>query len=627
MAQVTCHACQAFFEVDFAAGTQFTCGSCGATLQVPAEAAPTVTPRIQPKAGRKPPTGRKPVGKPAPKGAVSVNAPPPIKPVAPASMPTSGLKHAIGKDTSKRNTVIVGSIAGGVLLIVAIIVMATSSGDGDDPTRPNAGGRAGHPPVNEDPYKIAYTKAYPNGSLEDIKRLADMAWQRHKAGRGSVEDMRLWESNWRWASRQIIAREPDNALAHERLGDVLFDLKEAEALVELEDLSEDLRDNIQILIEDAEDKIKNLRKNGGRVWLSPTGKDKVLAQEWVEYRKQAEKVRSAAASRSTDSFYGTAENFGRTLAKELENSAVDFRIDGVKEEPFAIHVHKPYVFLVQRSSTGFEERIASKWNDVLQSLQETFYRLSGNDCGVPAMTKPTPVIILANGQEYVKYNRRGDQAIPTRVTSAGHFEPGNNRLVCYRSTEDAERTTLFHEGTHQIVSWAMLKGMGARALMAGMQQSLWFSEGIADYYGGHGEEYEGSTKVFVPGRINMQRIDTLVDAKARGDLMSLDVLLDYTRAMYTRDNADPTKSRRVLNAYAQGWALCYFIQNWKKDEYGAKWNEYLKAEFKGRSGKSAFTAVFGTAALPKMQGEYLEMIDALGEAKKNGKIINGKLTK
>ena len=43
-------------------------------------------------------------------------------------------------------------------------------------------------------------------------------------------------------------------------GDVLFDLKEAEAMVELPDLTEDAKDDIRFLIEEAEADFKNLRK-------------------------------------------------------------------------------------------------------------------------------------------------------------------------------------------------------------------------------------------------------------------------------------------------------------------------------------------------------------------------------
>lgn len=634
MAQVTCHACQAYFEVDFAPGTQFTCGACGATLQVPAApVAPTIQPRSpsaplgrakQAAAGakRKHPTGH-PTARP-------LNAPRPPVPTGSSELPKSGLHQAIGKDKSKQSTIMAAAIGGGILLIAIIVAIAVGSGN-DDPGKPGGGGDpagpgGGAPKV--DAYTLAYNKAYPSGPLEDVKRLGDMAWQRHQSGQGSPQELRMWESHWRWACRRIISFDKDNALAHERLGDVLFDLSEAEALVDLSSITEDLKDDIRFLIEEAEDEFKALRKVG-RIWLSTkVKKERDLATRWKEIQAKTDKARGDQAARATDSFYSDAEALGNKLAKQLASGAVDFRIDGTKSDPFVVYVYKPYVYLVQRSSSGFEDRIARKWNDVLQALRETFYRLTGDACGVPQETRPTPVVILNNGQEYTKYRRMGDTDLPTDVTSVGHFEPATNRLVCFRSGEDAERSTLFHEGTHQIVNWAMLKGIGGAAWAAALgKQSFWFSEGIGDYYGGNGEAYEGGKKVFVPGKIHVHHVDTLVAAKARGALTPIEKLLDYTRADFNRDNIDPTKRNTVLNGYSHGWALCYLLQNWKKDKYGAKWNDYAKEEFRGRSGKGTFTLVFGSENLAAMQQDFNDMIDALGQAKKDGKIVNGEIVK
>ncbi|MEE2713374.1 MAG: hypothetical protein VX913_11425, partial [Planctomycetota bacterium] len=147
-------------------------------------------------------------------------------------MPKSGLQHAMGKDNSKRNMIIVASIAGAILLTVIIVAMSQGGGDDTPGGGGGGGGSSGGGETPIDAYKIAYSKAYPSGSIEDVKRLCEMAWKRHQAGQGDAQQLRMWESHWRWSCRRIIDAEPDNALAHERLGDVLFDLKEAEAMVE-----------------------------------------------------------------------------------------------------------------------------------------------------------------------------------------------------------------------------------------------------------------------------------------------------------------------------------------------------------------------------------------------------------
>ena len=531
----------------------------------------------------------------------------------------------MGKDNSKRNTIIGASIAGVVLLIALIVRLAMNGGD----ETPNSGAPAnvgGGPAKKVDAYSRAYDKAFPNGTIEDIKRLGNMAWERHQAGKGDATQLHKWDLAWRWCCRQMIANDKDDALAHERLGHVLFDLKEAEAMIERPGLTENMKDDIRFLIEDAEVDFKNLRKVG-RIWLSKKNKkEREFGERWIQVRDRTDKTQGAEAARASDPFYPTAEKFGKRLAKALDSGAVDFRIDGVKDSPFGVHVHKPYVYLVQRSSTGFEDRVARQWDEVLQALRVTFYRQTGDACGVPAETRPTPVVILRDSQEYTKYRRRGDDVLPTPITSSGHFEPATNRLVCYRSSEDAQRKTLFHEGTHQIVNWAMLKGIGGGAWVAALgNQSFWFSEGIGDYYGGHGDAYEGVKRVFVPGKIHVHHVDALVAAKQRGGLTPLAELLQYRRIDFQRDNGIPAKRNTVLNGYSHGWALCYLIQNWKKDKYGAKWNDYAKEEFNGRSGENAFNLTFGAGSVATMQQEFEEMIDTLGNAKKEGKIVNGEV--
>jgi len=517
------------------------------------------------------------------------------------------------KADSNKKVVIAACAVGGVLLVILIIVL--SSGGDKGPSQQTQDEAAARSPA-ENPYNIAWTKANGpgfSGPIEDVKRFADMAWDKHQSGEGSAEDQTKYRSHWRKAYRVLTEREEGYAVAHERLGDVLFDRTEAVKLAEDESINEDLRDDISILVEELDDAFRAL-KDRGRIWLNERDRrEREFGEQWKALKARVDSEKGANEARESDGFYGDAQRMGENLARELAAGAVDFRIDGVKDDPFAVHVHKPYVFLVQRSSTGFEDRIARQWNDVLQELLRFFYTETGDPCGVPAMNRPTPVLILAGQLEYTKYQRRGDQFLPTPVDSAGHFEPGNNRLVCYRSTDDEQRSTLFHEGLHQIVNWAMLKGISGAAYAAALgRQSLWFSEGFADYHGGAG-----------PGKINTERVATLGPAKSRNGLMPIEELLEYSRFDYMRDKPLPAKRNRVLNGYAQGWALCYLLRDWKKDKYGAKWNDYVKEEFRGRSGRAAFVSVYGEPAIAEIQRDFNDMIDALSKAMAAGKIVRG----
>jgi hypothetical protein len=236
------------------------------------------------------------------------------------------------------------------------------------------------------------------------------------------------------------------------------------------------------------------------------------------------------------------------------------------------------------------------------------------------MEGPAYILVMRDAGEYAKYLRRDDVSAPIR--SGGHFEPWSNRIVVYMSQEDTQREVLFHEGTHQIVAWAMRGAPGA-----GGRQGLWFSEGIAEYFGGNRVDYVGKQPVYIPGLLLPKSIDDCADAKERGDLLPLEEVLNYKRSDFNRDNEIAIMARKVKNAYAQGWALCYFLQEHAKDKYREKFVEYAKGEFEGKSGLTYFKRVFGDSALATIEVEYTQMIVELKAAKDAGKIVNGRLTK
>jgi hypothetical protein len=100
------------------------------------------------------------------------------------------------------------------------------------------------------------------------------------------------------------------------------------------------------------------------------------------------------------------------------------------------------------------------------------------------------------------------------VLSAGHYEPYDRRMVIYQSTPEDERNVVFHEGTHVLFDHKN----AAKDPETQAKQSMWFSEGIAEYFGGHGPTGEKNpvtgSPVYEPGRINDTRITSM--ALARG---------------------------------------------------------------------------------------------------------------
>ena len=121
------------------------------------------------------------------------------------------------------------------------------------------------------------------------------------------------------------------------------------------------------------------------------------------------------------------------------------------------------------------------------------------------------------------------------------------------------------------------------------------------------------------------RIGTLTNL--RKNLMPFDKLLDYLRTDYQSDSGPNSKGNfkaeiRVTLAYAQGWALCYFLNEWDGGKYRDKFDAYVKEERVGRSGIPTFRKIFGNdwTAIEK---EYFDAIDEIIAAAKEKRIVNG----
>ncbi len=466
-----------------------------------------------------------------------------------------------------------------------------------------------------DPYEVATAKAQQENTAAAWSELAEMYERKADSLKGtSAEEPAREQARRAWG--HVLKADKEHARAHTQLGHVLFDPEWLVAAKADKDIGDDLKGDLEI----AHDEVLAAALDGKarRTWMSARG---TAASEWKRLTNKAEGVRAAARERASDPFQRDAISMGSDIIGDIESGKVNFLRKGVSGDAFMIFPTKPYVLMVQRDAAGMENKIAEDWGDVLHSLQATFYPMLARETGATPPRGPIPVLILRDNGEYTKYCRRSDPFAP--ITSGGHYEPWSNRLVVYKSRTEAERETLFHEGTHQLVEAAM-KTTGSDK---GMRQALWFSEGLADYFGGHAREWDGAEKRwrYIPGNLNPERIESLVKAKERGSLFPLAELLEYRRFNYVKDKDNPQKSDVVMNAYAQGWGLCYLLANWQDGKYREEFIRYVKAEFEGKSGRSTFEGVFGKYGIAALEKEFLSMIDELGKAKKEGRILDGKL--
>ena len=616
MVSATCKACGAEFDVDFAPGTEFTCGSCGELVTTPA------TPRVMPV--KPPPQGAAPPRAPA--GRRAVGPGPRSRPAA--AGPPRGAPAPRGGSSGNRKGLIAGAAIVGVIAVIVIIV-ASTSGDGNGAARNGTpadgdGGRTSGsntpPAVKLSPYEAAKLKAS-GGALEDVVAFAELAWNESESAErtGEKDDAARHGRNARWAYGKILQLDPNHTTARRRLGFVRFSISDARKYLDAEYLTPSVRDALEFAVDDIESQQSG--KIPDPLWLKT---DTELGREWAVTLGNVQRLEEVDKERSSDPFYAKMRRDGEALRKELSDPnryGIDFRRKGITGEVFNLYdQYRPYVLLVQRDKSGREDQVAEAWGQTLRDLARTFDEKFGAPLNVGQMDRVTPIVVLRDDKEYAKYMRRRDPFAP--VVSGGHFEPYSNRLVCYLRNPTEDRTLLFHEGTHQIVNFAQRNAPST----AHAQQGFWFSEGMAEYFAGHGQTWKAELGRYryVPGKIYEDKIDLLASAKERGDLFPIADLLDYRIKDEVKEREDSSKSRKRSIAYAQGWGMVYFLNQWQNGKYADQFMDYLKSEFSGNSGMSAFRSAFGTD-VAGLEAEFHQMIDVLKKAKDEKRIVNGEL--
>jgi len=242
---------------------------------------------------------------------------------------------------------------------------------------------------------------------------------------------------------------------------------------------------------------------------------------------------------------------------------------------FEIHATANYVICYNTS------RAYAKWCgslfERLYAAFTNFWTVKGFELSEPEF--PLTAIVFADKQSYVDFSRPevGD-AVETII---GYYSLRTNRMVTYdltgieslsrygvrRSTSsqineflrrpEAFRTvaTIVHEATHQI---AFNCGLHTRY----SDCPLWFSEGIAVYF--ETPDLNSSRGWRTIGKVNRPRLVQFHDYLRRRPPDSLVTLL--------RDDERLRDTKQGMDAYAEAWALTYFLVRWHPDQYV----EYLK---------------------------------------------------
>jgi hypothetical protein len=190
---------------------------------------------------------------------------------------------------------------------------------------------------------------------------------------------------------------------------------------------------------------------------------------------------------------------------------------------------------------------------------------------------------------------------------------------------------IIHEGTHQVFD------KYTKNMLKHEKQSFWFQEGIAEWFGGSNRlqgpdgAWRYETGMLLDGRLDSWRA-------LENGAFSLDELVQQTYAKRNDYIASPGGQSKIGLVYAQGWFLIYFLNHFdvgpdglvrigKRGKYADGWDEYLKAELNGRTGKKVFMECLklDDAGLAKMDAEFKNYFEFVMRKRNLGQVKEKKL--
>ncbi len=230
--------------------------------------------------------------------------------------------------------------------------------------------------------------------------------------------------------------------------------------------------------------------------------------------------------------------------------------------------------------------------------------------GIDRPDWPLVAVVFSNRNDYARYTA-GDAGPEAAASARGYYSVRTNRMVMYdlsaegnarpvRSVEDVNRrmalalgnvSTIVHEATHQI------------AFNCGLQRRfadnpLWLTEGMATYFETPDIDNRAGWKSL--GRVNVQRQQRFLASLERRAAGSLATLVS-TDARFTEPEARE-------DAYAEAWALNYFLIKTRRKEYYAylkKLSQRPPLKFGSPEDRlTEFRAAFGDD-LEKLDGDFV----------------------
>jgi hypothetical protein len=257
-----------------------------------------------------------------------------------------------------------------------------------------------------------------------------------------------------------------------------------------------------------------IQADDSRIWM-------IQPNEMIERKKTEQALQPA-----------TKEMVAERLLEELGEG---FSIYPTQHYLIAYDCSEPYV---QRVGALFEQLHRSFftfWENQRWELQEPEY--------------PLVAVVLRNHDSFLRYaeNDIGE----TAQSVIGYYHLSSNRMTTF-NVPNWERNvaTIIHEATHQL---AYNTGMQTRFA----DNPMWVSEGLATFFESPDMRNPGRWRsIGRVNQVNLARWRRYVGSRPQESLATL--LADDQRFR---------SASTASSAYAEGWALTYFLIRTRKDEY------------------------------------------------------------
>ena len=227
-------------------------------------------------------------------------------------------------------------------------------------------------------------------------------------------------------------------------------------------------------------------------------------------------------------------------------SADEMQTRLLKEMP-GFEIHRTAHYLVLHNT---EEAYAKQVSTLFERLYRGFFTYWKNQgWDLPEPRFPLVALVFANKQSFLKYARSevGDSA----DSVIGYYHLGSNRMTTFKMP-NLERSiaTIIHEATHQLSY-----NCGVQTRYA--DNPMWVSEGMATFF--EAPDFRNPRGWRTIGRVNKVNLDRwrkYVPVRPGESLATL--LTDDSRF---RNGSTATE------AYAESWALTYFLLKTRRKEY------------------------------------------------------------